>query len=184
MDLYIGNATRQELDFAYRIEVPGMPFPALRSLKLSPGTQGKISKLSQSAIDAIIAQQAKYGLTHESTIDHAKEFRGTCYSVDKPISAMRLGYLMEANLNALIVQGKEIRQLHAVAQNKVIEDALEQSGRPEKVGKLEVTFQEENHDPNNSVPQFSEGIVVSQKSEVLNNPGQSVAKSKARRRAA
>ena len=63
-------------------------------------------------------------------------------------------------MDALIIQGQEIRRDNAIAQNANIGHALQESGRPERVNALDMTIQQERQDPNNSVPQMSVGTLV------------------------
>ena len=157
MDLFIGNASRQTFLFAYRVPET----TSLRTQPIAPGTQEKISgDLSPEQIDAILAQHAKYGLISEAEIDRARAFHGTCYSIGKRITNTKLAYLMNKNLDQLVLQGEEIRKANAIAQNLNFERALTESGRPERVAALDLTVQQENHDPANDVPQFSVGTLV------------------------
>ena len=140
--LYIGNATRQMLDFQYRT---GRNAP-VRAQPIPPGAQVKISgDLSAAQIAYIVDKHAKYGVVNAEEIGE-KGFHGTCYSVGKPITGQRLALLMDRNLDALIVQGREIREQSAVAQNNMLEQALAENGRPERMTELEVTIQQENED--------------------------------------
>lgn len=167
MDLYIGNATRQTFQFAYRIPES----TSLRTQPIAPGTQEKISgDLSPEQVEAIIAQHAKYGLIKESDIDRAKAFHGTCYSIGKRITNTNLAYLMNRNMSHLVVQGEQIRKANAIAQNTNFERALTESGRPERVATLDLTVQQENHDPANDVPQFSVGTLVTRDGDAPRAP--------------
>lgn len=155
--LYIGNASRQSIDFVYRI--PGAP--NARKQVIRPGMQERIAgELAIVEIDAILKQHARYGLVKADEIDRAREFHGTCYSIDKPIRAPKIVYLMERNIVALVKQGEQTRQECAVAENLNFERTLVEQGRSERVTAFEMTMQQENHDPLNPNPQLSEGIRV------------------------
>lgn len=157
MDLFIGNATRQVYDFSYR----ALESMHLRSQKIQPGTYTKVSgDLSTEEIDHILKQHAPYGIVPDSTISQVKQFHGTCYSVGKPPTRAKLIYLMEHNLDQLVKRGEQIRRTHAVAQSNMINGALIDSGREERVSALDLTVQQENQDPGNSVPQMSVGMYV------------------------
>jgi hypothetical protein len=160
--LYIGNASKLNLDFQYCVERGSAVQPcAPRSQPIPPGTQIRISgELSSDQIDHILRQHAKYGLVASASIDQSKGFHGTCYSIGKPITGMRLALLMKQNHAALIVRGREIREQSAVAQSGLLETTLAEQGRPETLTQMDLTIQEEEHDPNNIEPQLSEGFRV------------------------
>lgn len=177
--LYVGNATKLRFDFCYRVPET----TTLRTQRIEPGMQERITgDLSTEQIDAIIAQHAKYGLINESDIDRARAFHGTCYSIGKPLTVARLTYLMSKNMDQLVTRGDEIRRANAIAQNSLFERALTESGRPERVAALDLTVQQENHDPANDVPQFSVGTLVTR--ENGDAPRGSRQAGKSRRRAA
>lgn len=155
--LYIGNATRQVLHFQYRVTRDA----GVREQPIPPGTQIKIAgDLTPAQVDYIVRHHAKYGVVAADEIDHAKGFRGICYSVGKPIAGIKLSLLMEHNLGELVKLGRDIRKQSAVAQNNLLEQTLVENGRAERLTEMELTIQEENHDGNNSVPQLSEGFRV------------------------
>jgi hypothetical protein len=155
--LYIGNATRQRYDFQYRTSVGG----AVRSQLIPVGSQLKISgELTLGEIDYILGQHSKYGLIAEDRIDRTKDFAGTCYAVGKPITNVRLMYLMESNLQVLVKRGEEIRKANAVGHSNIINEVMRESQQAE-LPVLELTVQQERRDPDNNVPQLAEGILVS-----------------------
>jgi len=161
-DLYIGNATKQNMIFAYAVRRETGELH-VRSQPIPVGNQVKVSgNLSQDDIDAIIVQHAKYGMVPADTIDRARAFHGTCYSIGKPITAARLTYLIEYNMAQLVDQGIEIRRANAVAQNLNVIKALDEAGRQESLNALRITVQQEKADPNNTVPQMSEGLIVTE----------------------
>lgn len=167
MDLWIGNATRQIYHFNYKMLEVAQP----RSLRLEPGRQDRIRDLTKEDLDYIVKCHSIYGLIPQEEIDRNREFHGTCYAIDKPISAQRFEYLMDYNLSQLIEQGREIRKQNAVAQTMTINQHLTESGRPERVQAMDMTVQQERQDPNNDVPQMSVGISVSE-DESRPPPGQ------------
>lgn len=155
--LYIGNATRQNLEFHYRIakDAPAwnQPIPA--------GTQIRIPKdLTPAQSDYVVRQMSKYGIVAADSIDQARGFHGTCYAIGQPIKGMKLALLMEHNLGELVKMGREIREQTAVAQNNMLETTLIENGRPERLTQMDLTIQQEDHDARNSVPQLSEGFRV------------------------
>lgn len=173
MDLWIGNATRQKQTFTYKVPEVGQ----FRFVDIEPGRQIKIPNLAAEEVNYIVQTNSMYGLISQDTIDRSQAFHGTCYSIDKPISATRLTYLMDHNIGELVELGREIRKVTAVAQSMNVDRALSESNRPERVLAMDVTIQQENQDPNNSVPQMSVGT------SVTNDPGRQ-SPSQGRRRAA
>lgn len=157
MELYIGNATRQIYNFVYRTKVGG----AIRTQSIQVGAQTKISGgLTLGEMEYVLAQHTQYGLIAEDKIDQARAFSGTCYAVDKPISAVRLMYLMEANLQVLVKRGEEIRKANAVGHSNIINQVMRDTEQAD-LPVLELTVQQEREDPKNDVPQMAEGILVS-----------------------
>lgn len=173
MDLWIGNATRQRYTFMYKVPEVAQ----YRHVTIEPGRQERIARLTAEEVAYIVDQHAMYGLISQDDIDRSQAFHGTCYSVDKPVSAPRLSYLMDHNLDELVERGREIRKVTAVAQSMNMDRALAETNRPERVSAMDVTIQQEDQDPNNSVPQFSVGT------SVTNDPGRQPT-SQGRRRAA
>ena len=159
MKLFIGNATKQNHDFAYW--VPNAK--AARTQRIAIGQQIMISgDLDQAAIDSIIQQHAPYGLVASSEADHVREFVGLCYSVDKMIRAETLSKLMIHNTRVLVEKGKEIRKEASVAGNEQLTSNLEESGRPETLRQMEASLVEENYDERSPDPQIAEGYRVIQ----------------------
>jgi hypothetical protein len=155
--LFIGNATRQNYDCRYR----ELESNVIRMQQIRPGSQKRLTgDLNQPQIDHIISQLAKYGLVAEDRIDQSRELHGICYSVDRPIAAVRLQYLMDANMRQLIKLGEEIRRVNAVALATNVNNTMTAAEQP-PVETVEVTVQQENQDPGNDVPQLSEGHLIS-----------------------
>ena len=159
MKLFIGNATKQNHDFAYWI-------PRAKSARIQRvpiGGQVMISgDLDQEAIDAIIQQHAPYGLVAASEADHVREFVGLCYSVNLAIRAEVLEKLMHHNTRVLVEKGKVIRKEASVAGNDQLQNNLTESGRPETLRQMETSLVEENHDDRSPDPQIAEGYRVIQ----------------------
>lgn len=155
--LYIGNATRQNHNFTYCLAKGSV----YRELPIPPGTQARIpGELSAAQVDYIVTKQAKYGIVAADSIDQAQGFHGLCYSINKPIAGMRLTLLMDHNIGQLAKLGRQIREQTAVAQNTMLEQALIENGRQERITELDITVQQEHADPKNDQPQFSEGFRV------------------------
>jgi hypothetical protein len=153
---------RQTYEFSFRVPER----MSLQTHKIEPGTQQKITGTwSPADIDFILDQHAKYGIVRDQDIDRTTAFSGTCYSIGKPIANARLMYLMNHNLDQLIIQGQEIRKANAIGQSALVERALVENGRPERVDAFDITVQQENEDPKNDIPQFSVGTLVKQNSD-------------------
>ena len=155
--LYIGNATRQNIQFNYCVAKGEAP----RTQRIPPGAQVKVAgELTPAQVDHIVKQHAKYGIVAADALDQTRGFHGICYSVGKPISSVKLMVLMETNHSALIKLGREIREQNAVAQSQVVDQVLTENARPEQLRQMDFTIQQEEHDVTNNVPQLSEGFRV------------------------
>lgn len=161
--IFIGNATRQNYEFSFRAPMrnpsgDGLP---LRMHVIAPGAFKAIpGDWSPEEADSIILQHVPYGIIRDTDIDRGKEFHGIVYSLDKPITRTRLVYLMEHNLDELVTRGQEIRRANAVAQSDLVQKALEQNDRAERVTLFDATIQQEQEDPRNNVAQLSVGTLV------------------------
>jgi hypothetical protein len=126
MMLFIGNATKQKFVFAYRVpEVAGV-----RQQEIQVGGQVMISgNLSSTDIDAILDQHRPYGLVASSEIDRTKTFAGLCYSIGQPITAAKLGLVIQRNTEVLVQRGQEMRKQAAVMiQGRIENDLAERQG--------------------------------------------------------
>lgn len=124
MDLYVANATRQNVDFAYRIpEVNGMrmqPIGIGHQVKISAGPGG----LNKQQIDAIIEQHRPYGLLEAREVTDKAGFTGLIYSVDRQVRVGDMEYAMQHNMEALLTLGAQIRREAAVATAANLEGVL------------------------------------------------------------
>lgn len=157
MDLYIGNPTRQDHIFAYRIlERAGGPrMPTVRK-----GGQFKIpGDLTAPEIDAILAQHRAYGLVSVDEAVRAKQYVPLMYSIGKQITSAQLNVVLERNVSVLVVKGKEIRQQAAVAINQQIETTIREDGLPAALQELDVSVVEETGTAEVS-DQVAEGTLV------------------------
>lgn len=155
-ELFIANATRQFLDFTYRLPESSGP----RVQRIRPGGQIRISgDLSQKGVDAVVDQHRKYGLVRVSEIDRTKDFSGICYDVDRPVQVEKLRRAMAKKTEVLVERGREIRKMAAIANNNALEASLEESGRPEGLRELSMEIVEENPTEASENP-INEGIAV------------------------
>jgi hypothetical protein len=163
VELYIGNATRQYYTFNFRSSdtITKDGNHGYKQQRIPPGSQVKIAwDFEQRDIDHIVQTKTKYGMIHESKIGTlVGGFQGICYSVDKPIDRVKLRYLFQHNLDALVDMGREIREQCAVAQNAFLEQTLRQNGATMNDG-LEITLQQEKSDESRSTEDVSESLRV------------------------
>lgn len=124
MDLYVANATRLNVDFAYRLpEVSGMRMqhiPLGQQVKISAGPGG----LNKHQIDAIIEQQRPYGMLEAREVTDKGGFAGLIYSVDRQVKVGDMEYAMSHNMDVLLQRGAQIRKEAAVATAANLEGAL------------------------------------------------------------
>lgn len=173
--LYVGNATKQNLKFTYRI-----PGGAARVQDIPIGGQVLLSgEMNSNDVENIIDQNAKYGFIDVREIDRSKEFIGFCYSIDKPISLPQLEKVFHKNHEVLVQRGKETRENFAVAINNELEDELMRSGMGNLKG-MEVSIIEQDSPtrPSDAGPMVNEGIRVSRNEE----PSRPVARARGSRR--
>lgn len=141
MKLYIGNATRQNYTFSYRvIEERG-----LRTQQIPVGTQVRLSgDFNKKQVDHIIQQHARYGMVAEDAVERAKGFAGLVYALDRPISVGNLTYILEQNTAVLVQRGIKNRQDAAVATSFEIERAMGERGDiTARLGQLDMSVVEE-----------------------------------------
>ena len=114
MKLYIGNCSKQVINFTYRS--PDQDKIIEQTIPI--GAQVQVYKDTDSAaLDYIIAQHILYGLTKVSDIDRTKAFIGACYQFDKPIDVEKIVIASTHNDDALALAGHEYRKQAAVALN-------------------------------------------------------------------
>jgi hypothetical protein len=155
--LFVGNATKQKYEFAYRV-------PEQTGLRVQPvpiGQQVQVTgDLSTVEIDAILEQHRVYGIVNVADINRSKAFAGICYSIDKPISVSKLMEAIDHNTQALVERGREMRKELAIANNEMLEGALSEAGRPERLRNFEMSVVEENHDERDETDPIAEGVRV------------------------
>jgi hypothetical protein len=162
MKIYIANATNQVISFLYRLpEQTGV-----RHQHIPVGSQIRLPEdITPEMLDSILDQHTRYGLISVDEVQNVQEFKGTCYSVDKPVPAMKIEMLMDHNRDELVELGKRLRQEAALTSNDVLENELQESGRPEILRNLEISVVEENPDPRNETAPVAEGFRVQREGE-------------------
>lgn len=137
-ELFIGNATKQINNFAYRsLERPGIVVQIIQiggQIKVAP--TGSKTDLTQMEIDHIIDQHRMYGIRDILEIESKGTFGGLVYSIGKPISAEKLRRAMLKMEEQLDEEGRKIRQEAALAVNSQIEE------RVGTLRNLEMSFEE------------------------------------------
>jgi hypothetical protein len=119
MDMYIANATKHAVEFAYRLPERS----GVITQRVPIGGQVKLSgDLSTTDIDAVVKQYSKYGLIKADDIDISKgAFTGLCYSVGRAVHVDKIRRAMERNEDVLEELGQQMRKEAAVAANNQIE---------------------------------------------------------------
>ena len=116
--VFIGNATKQILQFAYRLperkQIITQTVPIWSQVELTVDC-------SQPDIDAIMDQWSKYGLVNVTEMGVVKGFEGYLISIGKPISGTTLKDATDLVREVLIERGKEMRADAAVAMINTIE---------------------------------------------------------------
>ena len=128
MDLYIANATRQNIEFHYRMLAVKRDTAYI--LPVMIGRQERIPfDLAQTDVDHLVKQlHDGWGAVPHDQIDRTREFVGLSYSIDKPITASRIEQSVEHNIAVLEERGKEFRKQTAVAASAVIDTAASNVG--------------------------------------------------------
>ena len=157
MKLYVGNATKQNHDFLYRVpETNGV-----RKLEIPIGGQCQVpGDLDRQTIDYIVGQHTRYGLVTADEVGRTPHFAGLCYSIDRPLKVDNIAELIDRNTDFLVERGKQIRQESAIQANEAVETGLGDHERPETLRTLELSVVEENHDDRDETPAVAEGVRV------------------------
>lgn len=139
--LYVANTSKQIHQFIYRRPESQATSPPL---EIPPGQQRSIgTNLTDSDVDFIIRHHAKYGMVPAKEAAKTKDFVGLCYSVDKPISEDNLEVAFDHNEAVLNAIADMNRENTAVAISKSLEDTLESTHSPVKIGRVEVEVAQE-----------------------------------------
>ena len=128
MDLYIGNGTKQILQFEFRLKGSGKV-----SRRIGPGQQTGFRDLKPEQVDEIIAQHERYGMIPADKVRDATAKTDYIYQIDKPINPSILDELDKRNSGVLIIRGREIRKQLAVAIDKNVQNDLQRQNRDEQL---------------------------------------------------
>jgi hypothetical protein len=117
--VYIGNATKQALQFAYRL--PERKAPITQHVPV--GGQKRLTEdMSQLDIDAIFEQWGKYGLTKVEELDSRRgSFDGYLISVGKPMTQDKMQRAAKYREAVLDARGRKTREEAALAMINTIE---------------------------------------------------------------
>lgn len=124
MKMFVANMTKQNCNLYYRL--PEVAAPRMQTIPI--GGQIQISgELSQSDIDYVVQQKAKYGMVAANEIDRSKPFVGLCYSVGSPVRPAAIEKGIHHNVEVLVRRGHETRRDTAITINNRIEDDLDEN---------------------------------------------------------
>jgi hypothetical protein len=153
MKLYIANATKQVNQFWYTSRLANGTLRQVRQ-DILEGSQIQIQWdgsgiMQPEDIDYVVEQHAIYGLMPIDEIDNAKPFTGLCYSIDKPIPAMKIQKLMLHNQDILETRAEDTLRATALASNKILETNMERTARDARqpvpaMGDMEISITEES----------------------------------------
>jgi hypothetical protein len=147
--MYVANCTQQNQEFCYRLN------GNLRVQHIPIGGQIALSgDLSNSDVDAVLAQHNRYGLIPVEEVDRSKPFIGLCYALDRRMNVDQIRRAIIHNAEVLEDRGKQMRQESAVALNAAIEE------RNGPLRSLEMSFAEHRENPNNLEGAIAEGYRV------------------------
>jgi hypothetical protein len=142
MKLFVGNATSKNFEFHYRL-------PERTSIlhqEILMGQQVQITgrDMTMPEIEAVIKQGSVYGLIAVEEVDRRMtQYRGLCYSVDKPIASTKIEKLFHANTEVLVMLGKELRKNAALVENNRLLRANQDMDLP-PLRRTQMSIQEED----------------------------------------
>lgn len=139
--LYVANITHQNFYFMAREPESGVVIEK----SIYKGQQDIVYDGSSDIVSDIIAQHERYGMKSASEIKSAKEFTGTCYSIDKPVPIGSMKSAIESNFSALKEQGKETRKKAGTYGSAVIDGKSREIG--ENAGNITVELSNADEDP-------------------------------------
>jgi hypothetical protein len=153
MDVFIGNATKQLLQFAYRVAERKGPIvqivPVLSQIKLS-------WDFTPHDVDALFEHWSQYGLVDVTEMHSVREgFEGYLASVGKPIAVDNLVLAHEKHNEVLDQHGQEIREQAAIV---IEEEVHKQSGMPPNTFEISVAEEIPEHGFTDSNKHVAEGF--------------------------
>lgn len=115
-ELYVGNCTKQNIEFHFRV-------PEHEKVFMLPVAMGKqecipVRNLNTPQVEAIIHQlEEGWGGVPGREVGNAREFVGICYSIDTPLAPKLIERGFHHNDDVLEKRGVEFRKQTAVAIN-------------------------------------------------------------------
>ena len=139
-EMFVANATRQHQIFTFRLPETLQS----RQLPIPIGTQIRIRDLSAKDVEAIIRQNDAYGLTELSFALASKKFVPMCYSLDKPIPAVKIQVLSDRNVDALDDRGRTMREDAAIVMATQIGKQMKERDLGTELDAVEVEVTEDD----------------------------------------
>jgi len=153
MRLFIANATKQIQQFWYTSRLANGTLKQVRQ-DIMEGSQIQIQwdgsgVMQPEDIEFVLEQHAIYGLVSAADIDRTKPFAGLCYSIDKPVPAMKIQKLMIHNQEILEERAEDTLKSTALANSQLLESNVERMARDARrpvpaIGDLEISITEES----------------------------------------
>ena len=135
MRLNIGNATKQNHDFLFRM--PGLA--KVNVLPIPKGSQVHIEG-NREDLDFIIAQHVRYGLIDVKEFGKQKNFAGLVFSFNGTINMDKLAEAREIHNDFIDENAQNIREATTAASAAIIEGEAEHTGA--KVGSTTFELEE------------------------------------------
>ena len=145
--LFVANCTMQEHLFIYQLA------EATREsmVTIPPGGQRRIAGIqSPIDIDQIIAHHSRYGMRSVVEVGKTAQEVPLIYSLDKPISSLRITEQMTLNQGVLGRRGAEFRRAAAIQTHDWVEKKLQDMRLPGEVDEVEMAVVEEERGRNAS----------------------------------
>ncbi len=161
MRLFVANATKQIVEFHYRLPEKQNLF----YVQIQPGNQKPLAQndLSNEDIDHIIKQHQgdnQEYFVDASKIDSTKGIKGLLYSIDKPVSADGIERCLEANDVEMTKQADEFRKMELAATSLGIEsnEAIKSEGITAKIES--VSAEQDGGEGVNTAAAFKQTVAI------------------------
>ena len=138
--LYVANCTKQDYEVQYHLHLvvdggrlrsidanPNQNRPAMRQM-IKPGRQIPLGgDLSTVQVESVIRQLVPHGLVGREELyspDHRNKKIPLVYSLDAPVSADVIRYVMDVNSGYMTEEGRQRRIQAAIATNATVIEAV------------------------------------------------------------
>lgn len=138
--LYVGNVTNHVKEFTFWVKKASRPY--VQSIGIGGQVWVAGYDLPQEDIDYILEQHTRYGLCSVPEALRSLVFDGMAYSIDRPITYEKMNELKMRFNSVLNKRGQELRTAAAIATNEFIENQLQSSQAPMRLGALEMDIEE------------------------------------------